>query len=364
MGYADYLVVGEQEPRQVTPGYQPELLVEAVADVRGNRRSVLALRRRLAYLAQPAERRVSVGNLVAWQLVSQVGFQVELAAFGYPKRVGYGVRRLREQRRHLLGGLQVELGVGTPLAVRGVERRVGADGDEYVLQPAPLRNVVVDGVGGDDAYSEVSRQPDEAAIAGRLSLHQVALELDEDVFDAEPVHISAQMSFGLRRPSLRRERGYGSPGASGQQYEAVGAVAQGLDGQARLTASAFPHAREREQLAQVGVTSPVLYQQRQVGAVVHRGLRSGNRADADVAGDARELHRAAQVVVVGQRQRRVAQIAGAQEQFFDPRRPLPERVCAVTVQFRVLHGYRLCLNQRPSASRNSSVTPPSARATS
>ncbi len=83
--------------------------------------------------------------------------------------------------------------------------------------------------------------------------------------NAEPLHISTRMRSGIRCLSLRRECWYGSTSTSGQQYEAVGAVAQGLDGRVRLAASAFSHAKEHERLAQVGVASSVLDQQRQAG---------------------------------------------------------------------------------------------------
>src|SRR5438094_8240421 len=95
--------------------------------------------------------------------------------------------------------------------------------------------VVVDVVGGDTGEAEVAREVDECFVAGLVFVHEVVLELDEEVFAAEDRAVAVG---GF--PSSAQRAGFDQAGdftfaAAGKGYEAFGVLGQPLEATDRLT---------------------------------------------------------------------------------------------------------------------------------
>jgi quercetin dioxygenase-like cupin family protein len=91
----------------------------------------------------------------------------------------------------------------------------------------------------------------------------------------------------------------------------------------------------REQAAEVRVPTPRLDEQRHMRAAVQRDLGPGDRSHAERLGRVRELERAVNAVVVGERERLVPELRRPHCELLRLRRPVEERVRAVTVELHV-----------------------------
>ena len=119
--------------------------------------------------------------------------------------------------------------------------------------------------------------------------------------------------------------------AAGEADEAVGVLEQRLERQRRrqrLGALLRPGARVRlgEQPAEVRVALRRLDEQRDVGAALERDLGAGDRPDAERLRRVGELERAVDAVVVGERERLVAELGGARGELLGLRGAVEERV--------------------------------------
>ena len=234
----------------------------------------------------------------------------------------------------------MELVVGTPLTVGLLQGPVVAYGDQGVLEPVALPDVVVDVVGGDDARAQPAGQPEQEVVARPVAVDQVSLELEEDVVGAEPVQVVAGPGLGVLGLALDQEGGDRAPGAAGQEDEALGVTGEEFGVEPGVEAVAAD-AGVGDEVAQVGVALPRLGQEGEVGAVLEGDLGPGYGLDAQAGGGAGELHGAAQVVVVGEGQGAVAEIASAGQQPADGGGPLLEGVVAVAVELDVcVRGHR------------------------
>ena len=74
---------------------------------------------------------------------------------------------------HLLGRSQVELRVGTAKLVGVVQGRAVVNGNQHILQPVPLLQVVVDIAGGDVAQFLLFRQGNQPVNALHIAIDQV-----------------------------------------------------------------------------------------------------------------------------------------------------------------------------------------------
>ena len=98
--------------------------------------------------------------------------------------------------------------------------------------------------------------------------------------------------------------------------------------------------RVGEDPAEVRVAAAALAEEREVGSVRERDLGAGDRAQAEVLGGVGELERAVDAVVVGERERLVAELRRAGRELLRLRRPVEERVRRVRVQLDVGHDAR------------------------
>ena len=73
-------------------------------------------------------------------------------------------------------------------------------------------------------------------------------------------------------------------------------------------------------------------------AVGERHLGAGDRPHAEILRGVRELERAVHPVVVGERERLVAELGGPGGELLRQRGPVEERVRGVAVQLDVAHG--------------------------
>jgi len=129
--------------------------------------------------------------------------------------------------------------------------------------------------------------------------------------------------------------------AAAQAHQALGMVEDDFERDVRLR-------RRPRLLSRVGVRAGedpaearpaggVLDQQGQVMIVVEIDLRPMDRAEAQRTGGDRELHRARDRVVIGQRKCAVAQLDSGRHQFIWKRGSIQERERGVTVQLDVGH---------------------------
>ena len=113
-------------------------------------------------------------------------------------------------------------------------------------------------------------------------------------------------------------------------------------GSERLTilAARLPGARVRlgQDPAQVRVALARLDEQRHVGAAVERHLGAGDRPHSEILRGMGELERAVDPVVVGERERGVAELGRAGGELFRQRGAVEERVRRVAVELDVRHG--------------------------
>ena len=105
---------------------------------------------------------------------------------------------------------------------------------------------------------------------------------------------------------------------------------------ALLPGDARAGVRVGEDAAEVRVAALRLAEQRDVRAVCDRHLGAGDRADAEVLRGMRELERAVDTVVVGERERVVAELGGARGDLLRQRRAVEERVRRMRMQLDVL----------------------------
>ncbi len=99
-----------------------------------------------------------------------------------------------------------------------------------------------------------------------------------------------------------------------------------------------------DQPAEIGVALGSLDEQRHVREVGQRHFRTGDRTHAEVLRRMRELERSVHPVVIGQRERRIAELGSLHGELLRERGAVEERVRGVRVQ---LHVARPSLSGKP-----------------
>jgi hypothetical protein len=216
-----------------------------------------------------------------------------------------------------------------------------ADRHEGVLQERP-RAVVGVGVAGRDAAQpgvlgqlrQLARQTPRAARAG-------VLDLDVDVARPQVARQRPGRLEGLPAAAGRHQpRHQAVAGAAGQAHQPLGVgrerrpVEGGGEG-AAVRRRAGVRVGQGDQAAQVGVAGGVGRQQGQVGAVAEGELGPRDRADAGRPRRVGECQRAAEPVVVGEGQGRVAELGRALGHLLGRRRPVEEAEGRVRMELDV-----------------------------
>ena len=227
--------------------------------------------------------------------------------------------------------------VAAPLPLAALERGAAADGDEHVLERGAATVVRVDVSRRDRLDAERGGELAQLRVAARVAALVRALQLDVEAVAAE----------GAREPRRRVRVADGEPvaRAAGEADEPlVQLLEQRLvePRRQRLAVRRVARVRVRrgQQPAEVRVAARALHEQRHVRLVRERDLRPGDRPHAEVLRRVRELERAVDAVVVGERERLVAELGRAGRELLRLRRAVEERVRRVRVQLDVRHDPR------------------------
>ena len=240
-----------------------------------------------------------------------------------------------EALEHLVGREQDRLVVAAPLALAAVERRALADRDEHVLQlrvgaawcacASPVATVCTPSVSARSRSAAFRRTSPRSY--GRWSSTKKR---------------SRPNARASRRRGVRVAHGEPVPRAAGEADEPVVQLEEALLEQRGIERRVLgpgprPRVRRGQQPAEVRVAARVLDEQRDVRAALERHLRAGDRPDAERLRRVRELERAVDPVVVGERERLVAELGRAKRQLLRQRRTVEEGVRRMRVELDVRH---------------------------
>ncbi len=226
--------------------------------------------------------------------------------------------------------------VSAALALAAFERRPVADGDERILERRAPQMVRVDVAGRDRRDAQIGCEVAQERVPARVSALVRTLELDEEAVASERA----------REPGggVRVADGEAVARAAGEADEAVvqlleqGLVERRLSRRlGLLPGRPCMCVRCRDQPAEVRVALRRLDEDGDMGAVGEGELGAGDRADAEVLGRVRELERAVDAVVVGERERRIAELGCTDGQLLRQRGAVEERVRGVGVELDVRH---------------------------
>ena len=288
----------------------------------------------IADRAQLADRRVCAVGEVGVAVAELLG-EVEGQALG-EKGGALGRRAVDagEALDHLFRRPQHRLSVPSPLPLAAVERGAAADRDERVLEQRAPRRMGVDVAGGDRLDAETLGEIAEHRVAPRVAPLVRPLQLDEEplaaerrgeprgsrrIAEREPVARTAgQADEPLVQLHHRLER---DGGRQGLPVLPPGTAGPGMGG--------------GEDPAEVRVPPPALAEERHVARALDRHLGAGDRPDPGVLGGMRELERAVDAVVVGESERRVAELRRSRGELLGMRGAVEERVRRMAVELDV-----------------------------
>ncbi len=289
--------------------------------------------------------------------------QVEAQAVRDLRGLRHGLRVIGgEASRHRLRRREHMAEVAAPQWLGGVERRAVTDRDERILQRRTGAHVSVDVAGRDRAQLQLACERGDAAVARAVVAQVGALQLDAQAVGRE--RIAQRLEARAVVDPVR--------GAAAEADQAVGVVEHGGERDVRLRGLAWaragggpparprvprraplPHAprvrepcrlvparvsmRAGQEPAEVAPPALVLDEQRQVAAVLERQLGAVQRPQPDRLARLRVLHRAADVVVVGQRERLVPQLGSRDRQLVRQRGAVEEREGGMGVQLDIGH---------------------------
>ena len=319
----EHLPVEQEEPGEAELVDQLQLVVEPLA-----RAALVAVRVAVALLegavadAGEVANRGLAGVREVGIPVAEVLGQVELEPFRELGRAGHRVAVMREALLPLRGLEEHALVVAAALWLAAVERGAAADRDEHVLERGAAWMVRMRVAGGDgpdaERLGEVAQRGEPAGVAPLIR----ALQLHEEPFAPErPCQ---------RRRTVRASRREPVPRAAGEADEALVQLGHQRGGERRWRGLRRPGAgvrvRGAQQPAEIRVAALRLDEQRHVRAVRQRHLGARDRPHAEHLRRMRELERAVDPVVVGQRERLVAELGRARRQLLRQRGTVQERI--------------------------------------
>ena len=253
--------------------------------------------------------------------VAEVLGQVELETCRELAGALDGVAVEREALRQLARSGEDALAVAAPLRFAAVQRGAVTDRHEHVLEGGPALVVRMRIAGRDGAYVKRLGQLAQGGVAALVAALVRALELDEEALGPEG---SRQRGSPVR--VAHREP---VPRAAGEADEPLVQLRQqrGIERRRRQLGSIpGPGMRGGQQPAQVRVPLGGLDEQRHVRAVGQRHLRAGDRPHAEGLRRVRELERAVDPVVIGQRQGLVAELRSAGRELLGQRSAVEKRI--------------------------------------
>ena len=187
----------------------------------------------------------------------------------------------------------------------------------------------------DRRHAERGGELGERGVPARVAALVRPLELDVERARETPAPGGRRRSGRRRRArGGRSRRGRRAPRRARRRTRRV--VAAGSSSRSRPS-TRVRGVRVGQDPAEVLVAAAGLAEQRDVGAAVERDLGAGDRAQPEVLGRMRELERSVDPVVVGERERVVAELGRPRRELLGQRRPVEERVRRVRVQLDVSH---------------------------
>ena len=362
-GQLEHVAVEEEEAGEVEPADRRQLLAQSRLRLAPARVAQVALVHHVG--ADAGE--LPVGRLVlgAGVAVAEVRGEVEGEALGEADGLGDRARMLTEARGHRGGGGERRGRVAAAQRLARLQRFVQPDRDQRVLQVGARAGVRVDVAGGDGGNAEPLGKERQPAVARPVPAPVGTLQLDPEAVAAEGGEEPAPQLLAERRvPALEGPRQRPVPRAPRQADEPLGVPLDFLErrpSRFRDPRRVVPRMRVRrgQEPAKVPIPVRVLHQQRHVrqarlmgrkpvrllfssfGPINTEGqLGAGDRAEAEADGGMGELHRAPDPVVVGQRQRRIAELRGGARQLQRGRGAVEEGERRVGVQLDVGRGAR------------------------
>ena len=327
----------------------PEFVVEALAHRVGQGIAVLRLRPLRRLVAQHLH---GVGEAVREREIGQLVLLLErdVAALGDLHRLGEEAGQVREEFRHLFGGLEVALlpVEAEPVGVVLVLAR--PDAEERVVRVRVLAPHVVRVVRHHEREAEFLGDLDDPPV------HDVLLR-DPVVLEFEPVPVAEHARVPLRRPlrvvvalvlQVARDLA-GEAGGEADDPVRIFFKHLAVHAGAAVEALRVPDGREPDE---VRVPARVLREQHEVrvvgrGALLELagaavavgdvGLAADDRLDPLCAGLLLELPRAVEVAVVGEGEGRHVEFDRAVYEVVDAVRAVEERVLAMCVKMNERH---------------------------
>ena len=333
----------EEEPGEPEAADDRQLLLEAALGLRAVRGADVA-----APDQTPAKGRqppVGLGILGSGIAVAELTGEIEAQALRQAHGLGDRRRVLGESRRHRLRGRHRRARIAPALRLGALQGHSQPHRHQRVLEADTGAPVRVDVPGGNRRHPQPLRETREPAVAGPVAAPVGPLQLDPEAVAAEALQQSLRQPLRVGRPAPLPAPGDGSlPGTSREADEPGRELSDLLQGDPRLPGRplrslAGAGVRLGQQPAEIAVARRALDQQGQVGvAGTGQGdgqLGAGDRAQAEGIAGVGELHRPPEPVVVGQRQRRVAEPGGGGGELGGSRGSVEERECGVAVQLDV-----------------------------
>ena len=367
-GQLQHVLVEQEEPGEPQLPDQRQLLVQAPLGLGAMRGPLVAMDQAQTRRARPGGGQHPV--LRAGVAVADLPGQVEAQALGEPGRLGDRLRVVAEARHCPVPREQGGGGVTAAQRLGLVQGRSQPNRHHRVLQGEARALMGVGVAGRDRRDAEPLGQRDQPAIAGAVMSPERPLQLDPEMAGTEGSQQSPREVSGAGRIAAFPAAGHGAvTGAAGEADQPLGVALELVDLDRRREGLAHPGALTSsamglgDQPAEAGPATRVLDQERDVDRARHPPrhldgqLAADDGADADALAGLRELHRPADVVVIGQRQGLVAEAGRGGRQLGGVGGAVQEGVGRMAVELRV-HQSR-CRYQRPSGSRKTTTSLPS-----
>ena len=279
--------------------------------------------------------------------------QLEVGHLGDAPGVREGLGELAEERLHLGGALQVEVGRLEAHPTRRVEVRARAHAEEHVVGLRLAAMDVVEVVRGDEREPDLRGEAQQLLVQGALLGEAVVLELEEEAVGPEDVRIAAgKGSRGgpvvvlerARDLAVQAGREADEPGAVLREVVAVDArlvvvaVDVGVGDDPAEVLIAGPVARQQDEVERLRVGLALAIEHAPAGDV---GLDAEDRLDAPVDAGLVEGDRAVERAVVGDREAVEALRRGLADELVDPPEAVEKAELRVDVKVReVVRGDR------------------------
>ena len=319
----EHLPVEQEEPGEAEVADQRQLLVQPCARLPlvAVGAAVTSLERSSADLCQLGDRGlVAVGEVRV--AIAELLREVELEPLCELGGARHGAEVVREALGQRVGREQDALVVAAAFALRALQRRVVPDRDHRVLEERAPAVVRVDVPGDDRLDADRLRELPQPSVPLRVAALVRPLELDEEPVPAED---RRQLRRAVAVPYRETV-----PRAAGQADEALVELREQVPIEARRNRlrrlGPSPGMRRGQQPAEVRVPARRLDEQCHVRPVRERHLRPGDRPHAERLRRVRELERPVHAVVVGQRERLVAQLGRPRGQLLGMGRPVEEGI--------------------------------------